>query len=52
MKIINNNVMRQLDNEDVKEIAGNSEKLRRKYRLSIIKKFMTWSNKNKDIWTS
>ena len=50
MKLVNHNAMSQLDNEDVKELAGNSEKLRRKYRLSIIKKFMTFSNKNKDLW--
>jgi len=33
MKIVSNNAMSLLDNEDVKEMAGNSEKLRRKYRL-------------------
>ena len=52
MKLVNHATMCQLDNEDVKELAGNSEKLRRKYRLSIIKKFMSYANKNKDIWAS
>jgi hypothetical protein len=49
MKVINLNLLNRLDHEDVKEQAGSSDAHRRKCRLSIIKNFMKWQSKNKDI---
>jgi len=50
MKTINANAMNRMDHPDVKDLAGVSEKQRRKYRIAIIQKFVSWSNKNKDIF--
>mmetsp|Transcript_17532 Transcript_17532/g.29565 ORF Transcript_17532/g.29565 Transcript_17532/m.29565 type:complete len:175 (-) Transcript_17532:691-1215(-) len=43
MKVLNAEAFIRLDNADVKELAGNSQKERKAYRMKIIKKFMKWS---------
>lgn len=50
MKITHLSQMNSMDHDDVKELAGGSEKLKKKYRLKIIKRFLKWQNRNKDMW--
>lgn len=50
MKVINLNLLNRMDHDDVKENAGHNEGQRKKYRIKIIKKFISWSKQNKDQW--
>ena len=43
MKTVNLIAMSKMDHDDVKDMAGSTEKQRRKYRLSIIKNFLSWA---------
>ena len=43
MKTVNLNAMNKMDHDDVKDIGGSSETQRRKYRLKIIKNFLSWA---------
>jgi hypothetical protein len=45
MKVVSAAAFNNLDHHDVKELADGSEKMRRKYRLQIIKNFMAWAKK-------
>ena len=45
MRVISANAFNKLDHQDVKDQAGNTESQRRKYRVKIIKKFMSWARK-------
>lgn len=50
MKTVNLNTMNKLDHSDVKDLGGATEKSRKKYRLSIIKSFLSFAKKDKDRW--
>jgi len=58
MKTVNVLAMNQLDHGDVKDLASlhgsgsSSEKLRKQYRVKIVKGFMKWAKKDKDRWSS
>ena len=40
-----NTLIASIDHSDVKDFAGKSEKQRKHYRISIIKMFLSWANK-------
>ena len=48
MRIISAATLSAIDHHDVKEISGKTEADRRKYRLRIIKNFMTWAKTQDD----
>ena len=50
MKPLNIQKIAKLDHPDVKDLGGSSEKSRKKYRMTIIKSFLTWSKKNKPLF--
>ena len=50
MKTTNVTTMNKLDHSDVKDLGGSTEKSRKKFRLSIIKGFLSFAKKDKDRW--
>jgi len=45
MKTVNITAMNNMDHEDIKDLARD-EKARRRFRLQIIKQFVSWSKKS------